>query len=170
MLKLNWIIILSTSVIPLLIGMLWYSKALFGNAWLQASGMTVEDSQKLNMGKAIVLALLLGVLMSTCMMVWTIHQMGFYSVLGGDADQAALKDPTSSLSIYVADFMSKHGQNFRTFKHGAFHGLIAALFFGFAFIGMSAIWERKSLKYVLIHVGFWAVCLMLMGGIICQWA
>jgi hypothetical protein len=168
--KINWIIVLATSVIPVLVGMLWYSKMLFGNAWLQASGMTTEDSQKINMGKAVGLALLLGVLMSTAMMIWTIHQMGFYSVLGSAADTAALKDPTSSLSIYANDFMTKYGQNFRTFKHGAFHGIIGSIFLGFPFIGMGAIWERKSFKYVLIHVGFWAVCLALMGGIICQWA
>jgi hypothetical protein len=168
--KINWIIVLATSVIPVLVGMLWYSKMLFGNAWLKASGMTVDDSQKINMGKAVGLALLLGIFMSTCMLIWTVHQMGFFSVFGSKADQAALGDPTSSLSIYANDFMTKYGQNFRTFKHGALHGFMGSIFLGFPFIGMSAIWERKSFKYVLIHVGFWAVCLMLMGGIICQWA
>ena len=168
--KINWIIVLATSIIPLLIGMLWYSKVLFGNAWMQASGMTIHDSKKINMGKAMGLGLLLGIFMSVCMVIWTIHQFSFFSVLGSTADATALKDPTSSLSIYANDFITKYGQNFRTFKHGALHGFLGSIFLGFPFLGMSAIWEGKSFKYVLIHVGYWAVTLMLMGGIICQWA
>jgi hypothetical protein len=168
--KINWLIVLSTSIIPLIVGMLWYSKALFGNAWLKVSGLTDDDTKKINFAKASALGLLLGAMMATCMMVWTIHQMGVTSVFASAADQAALKDPNSPLSIYLADFMNKYGNNFRTFKHGALHGFIGAIFLGFPFIGMSAIWERKSFKYVLIHVSFWAVCLMLMGGIICEWA
>jgi NADH:ubiquinone oxidoreductase subunit 6 (subunit J) len=168
--KINWIIVLATSLIPLLVGMLWYSKLLFVNVWLKESGVSQEHAEKINMVKAVGIALLLGVLISTCMLVWTVHQMSFFSIFGSEADSAALKDPTSSLSIYANDFMTKYGQNFRTFKHGAFHGVIGAIFLGFPFIGMSAIWERKSFKYVLIHVGYWIVTLALMGGVICQWA
>jgi Protein of unknown function (DUF1761) len=168
--KINWLLVLATSLIPVLVGMLWYSKMLFNNAWMQAAGMSMDDNKKINMGKAIGLAILLGVFMSVCMVIWTIHQFSFFSVFGSMTDQAALKDPTSSLSMYTNDFLTKYGQNFRTFKHGALHGTIGGIFLGFPFIGMNAIWEGKSFKYVLIHVGYWIVTLALMGGIICQWA
>ena len=168
--KINWIIVISCTFIPLLMGMLWYSKFLFGNAWLKENGMTMDDSKKVNMGKAVGISLLLGVFISTAMMVWTIHQMGFFSVFGSPADAALLKDPTSSLSLYTADFMSKYGSNFRTFKHGALHGIMGALFIVLPVFGTSAVWEQRSFKYVAIHVGYWMVCMALIGGVICQWA
>lgn len=168
--KINYYIVIATSLIPLIIGMLWYSKILFGNARLKANGMTIEDTKGLNMGKAVGISLLLGIMLSTTMLIWTVHQMGFYSVFQGDADKLLLSDPNSSLSIYYNDFFTKYGQNFRTFKHGAFHGILGGLFFALPVIGTTAVWERKSFAYVAIHVGYWIVCLALMGGIICKWA
>ena len=168
--EINWFIAISCTFIPLIIGMLWYSKFLFGNAWLKEIGMTVENTKKVNMGRAVAVSLLLGAFISTAMVVWTIHQMGFFSVFGSPADQALLKDPTSSLSLYTADFMSKYGQNFRTFKHGALHGVLGALFIVLPSYGISAVWEQRSFKYVAMHVGYWMVCMALIGGIICQWA
>jgi hypothetical protein len=69
----------------------------------------------------------------------------------------------------IADFMAKYGNEFRTFKHGAFHGLMYGLFFVLPVIGTNGLFERKSWKYIFINVGYWTVSLMLMGGIICAW-
>jgi Protein of unknown function (DUF1761) len=166
----NWIVVFSCSLIPLLVGFIWYSNMLFGKAWMQASGMTIEKSKEINMPKVMGLALLMGAFISTAMLIWTVHQMGFNSVFQGEADQALLKDPNSALSLYIKDFFEKYGKNFRTFKHGAFHGVIAGIFLALPIITMSALWEKRSFKYVAIHTGFWMVCLALIGGIICQWS
>jgi hypothetical protein len=168
--KINWIVVFACSLIPIVIGFFWYGKLLFGNAWMKASGMTIEVAKELNMPKVMGLALLLGAMISTTMLVWTVHQFGFNSVFQGANDQLALKNPNSALSLYVKDFFDKYGHNFRTFKHGAFHGIIAGLFFALPITGMAALWERKSFKYVAIHTGYWIVCFALIGGIICQWA
>lgn len=67
-------------------------------------------------------------------------------------------------------FMTDYGMAYRTFKHGALHGFMSGLFFAFPMIGINALFERKSWKYILIHAGFWTVCLTFMGGIICAFA
>jgi len=66
--------------------------------------------------------------------------------------------------------MEKYGKNFRTFKHGMLHGFIAGITLGVSIIGVTAMFERRSTKYILIHLGYWAITFMIMGGIICQFA
>jgi hypothetical protein len=47
---------------------------------------------------------------------------------------------------------------------------LAAIFIVLPIIGINSIFERKSFKYVLIHVGYWALTLALMGGVISGFA
>ena len=44
---------------------------------------------------------------------------------------------------------------------------LAALFVALPIIGINALFERKSAKYVALHLGYWAISLALMGGVIC---
>lgn len=81
-------------------------------------------------------------------------------MVGGDA---RIAKPS-----YVA-FMADYGTAFRTFKHGALHGFMAGLFLALPVIGTNALYERKSFKYTLVTGGFWIVCFMIMGGIVCAW-
>jgi hypothetical protein len=156
--KLNWIVILGTGLIPILVGFFWYGK-LFGEAWMRESGMTKEKAEGMNMPLVMGLAVLLGIFATFALVPAVIHQMGVYSTL---------QEVVGWESIFK-DFVSKYGDNFRTFKHGAFHGIITSICLGLPLIAMNALWERRSFKYVAIHVGYWAVCLAIMGGIICQW-
>lgn len=170
MLDINWFVVIGCSVIPMIIGALWYSQMLFGNVWLKASGVTLAEAQKTNMAKVSILLLIMGALVSMSMLVWTVHQMSVLSIFSGEADTKLLEDKSSALHLYVKDFMDKYGKNFRTFKHGAFHGTLGGLFLALPIIGMSAIFERRGWKYIAIHTGFWIVCFAIIGGIICQWA
>jgi hypothetical protein len=166
--KINWFIVALCSFIPLLVGFLWFSKLLFGQAWMDASGMTMEKAKSANMPKMLGFTFILGLIISSAMAPIVIHQMGIYSVLGGGLGD--LSDPTSSASIYLSDFMSKYGTNFRTFKHGALHGGITGIFIGLPMISIMALYEMKSFKYIAINAGYWIVSLALIGGVICQWA
>ncbi len=58
---------------------------------------------------------------------------------------------------------------FRTFKHGAFHGVLTGLLFVMPILTVIALFERKGFKYIAINSGYWIVTLALMGGILCQW-
>lgn len=63
-----------------------------------------------------------------------------------------------------------HGQApYLTFKHGAFHGVLTGLLLLLPIIGTIALYERKSIKYVLLTVGYWTLCFAAMGGIINVW-
>ena len=64
--------------------------------------------------------------------------------------------------------MELHGNDFRTFKHGAFHGTIGALFLALPILGINALFERRSFKYIAIHTGYWMLTMGLMGGVLCQ--
>jgi hypothetical protein len=60
------------------------------------------------------------------------------------------------------------GGDFRTFKHGALHGTITGIGLALPIVAVNAMFERKGVKYILINAGFWTLCLIVMGGIICQ--
>jgi len=162
--EMNYYYLFIVAAIPLLTGWVWYSNILFGNAWMKSAGIGVTEIGKRNMLLIFLLTYISGLFIASILMPVVIHQFGIYSVL---QNQAELKNPQSDLSKYVADFMSKYGQNFRTFKHGAFHGTILGLMFAMPIVGINAMFENKNFKYVAIHTGYWMLTLAIMGGIIC---
>ena len=166
MMELNWILILATGLIPLVLGAVWYGPMGFNNAWMKEADMTLEKMEGANMGKVFVLAGLFGIMLATAIAPIVVHQLGVFSVL----QSPDFATEGSEASIYFSDFMSKYGTNFRTFKHGAFHGLLIGLFIFLPIMATNALFERKSWKYILINVGYWTVSATLMGGIISAFA
>lgn len=65
----NWLAVVAATVAAFLLGGLWYSKALFGNAWMQEVGLTEEAVNSANMprtfGGTIVLQLLAATALSS---------------------------------------------------------------------------------------------------------
>lgn len=163
----NFSIISAAAFVPLIVGFIWYNPKFLGTAWIKASGLS--SHQVSNKPKPIVFlwCYLLSFLIAFVMTPIVIHQFGFYSTL---INEPGIGEPTSEVSIYIQEFFSKYGKNFRTFKHGALHGFMNALLFATPVIGTIALFEKKSFKYVLIHGGYWIVSLAIMGGIICKFA
>lgn len=161
-----WVFALA-ALVPLVIGFIWYNPKVFGSAWIKATGLTEEQLRGGNMMLIFGITYLMSFLIAFSLSFIVIHQNGFYSVLVG---QPGLEDPTSELGKYVADFMGKYGQCYRTFKHGALHGGITAIGLALPFLSINALFERKGFKYIAIHAGYWFICLMIMGGIVCQLA
>jgi len=60
----NWLAVFVSALSTLLIGGLWYSPAVFGNAWMKENGFTEESMKGANMAKIFGLAFLLGVIAS----------------------------------------------------------------------------------------------------------
>lgn len=60
----NWLAVLVAGVSAFIIGGIWYSPALFGNAWMKENSITVEQLQKSNKGKVYGLAFLLTMIMA----------------------------------------------------------------------------------------------------------
>ena len=160
--ELKFYLVLATGLIPLLVGMIWYSKALFANAWMQASGMTEEKGKNMNMIVIFILVYVFGIMLSVALMPIVIHQMGVFSVFADD------KTPEGQ--AYLKHFFDTYGTRFRTFKHGVFHGVISSIFFALPVIGIGSLFEAKGWKYMAIHLGYWMLTFALIGGVICQFA
>ena len=157
--EINFFALLAAAASALVVGFIWYNPKVFGNAWMQAAEMTEDKMKGANMAKIFILAFIFAVLLAMALQALTIHQMGAFSLAQGEL---------GILPSYDA-FMVDYGNEFRTFKHGAFHGVIAGIFIALPILGTNALFERKSAKYILINTGYWIVTLAIMGGIVCGW-
>lgn len=162
---LNFPILALAAIVPLLVGFIWYHPKVFGTAWMQAAGVTPEQGKDVNMLKVFGLTFILSLMLAMVLQVMVVHQFSLYSVV---ADTVKPGDTTSPDGIWLKNALDTYGTKFRTFKHGTFHGFIAGLFLFLPIVGVNALFERKSAKYIFINTGFWTVCAMIMGGIICQ--
>ena len=163
----NPLIIFLAALIPMAVGFLWYNPKTLGNAWMQAAGLTPEILKGGNMAVIFGVSFLFALLLSAFMNGVVIHQNHFFSTL---MNEPGLQDPNSEVGKYAADFVAKYGKNFRTFKHGALHGAIAGIFFALPLLGTTALFERRSFKFIFINAGYWIITLSLMGGVICAFS
>ena len=158
--ELNFLAILVAAIVPLFIGFIWYGPMLFQNAWMREAGMTEEKMKSSNMAVIFLVSLLLSVLLAFFTQFLVIHQVGAMGMIGGD--------PTDALPSFQA-FMDDYGTSYRTFKHGALHGAMAGIFFVLPVMATNGLFERKSWKLTFINVGYWTLCLAIMGAIVCGW-
>ena len=165
--KLNMFAFAGAALIPMIIGFIWYNSKVLGKAWMESAGLTEEKLKGANMPLVLGLSYLFSFFLALGLYAIVVHQMGFSSTL---ADEPGIKEAGSEVNKYYMDFMAKYGSNFRTFKHGAFHGVLAGIMIALPIISINAMFERKSFKYSAIHVGYWIITLALMGGVVCQFA
>ncbi|MDO5969174.1 DUF1761 domain-containing protein [Flavivirga aquimarina] len=157
--EINFLAIVAAAVSALLFGFIWYNPKVFGTAWMKAADMSEDKMKGANMAKIFIMAFIFAILLAMSLLPTTIHQMGASSLTQGEL---------GILPSYDA-FMADYGNEFRTFKHGAFHGVIAGIFVALPILGTNALFERKSAKYIFINSGYWIVTLGVMGAIICGW-
>ena len=165
MIELNWFVVLSTALVPLAVGALWYGP-LFGKAWMVEADMSEDKIMGANMMKIYGLALVFGLMLAVGLTPIVIHQMGVFSTL----QNLGVETPGSEANLYLQDFMTKYGTNFRTFKNGAVHRFITGLFILLPVMATNALFERRSWKYIFMNVGYWALSAAIMGGIISAFA
>jgi hypothetical protein len=60
----NWLAVLAAAVSTFVLGGLWYSKALFGRAWMSANNLNEADLAKSNMAMIFGLAFVFAVIMA----------------------------------------------------------------------------------------------------------
>mgnify|MGYP000138516426 CR=1 FL=1 len=162
----NFLIVLLSALIPILVGFVYYHPKTLGNPWMKANGLTEESMKGANMGIIMGASLLLSVVISFFLSMLVVHQTDVFSLF---ADGEMLKDVNSQEAIVVNQLLELTGDKFLTFKHGSFHGILIGLFFVFPIIAINNLFERKPFKLSLIHAGYWAITLGLMGGVLCQW-
>tara|TARA_B100000795_G_C22791370_1_gene437105 strand:+ start:1304 stop:1798 length:495 start_codon:yes stop_codon:yes gene_type:complete len=161
----NFLTIALAALTPLIIGFIWYGPLLFQKPWMKQLGLTKDSLKVENIFLIFMLSYFFSFLIAYFLQFIVIHQIGVYSSI--------LEPGSTGLSgdslVYYKDFMAKYGANYRTFKHGALHGVLAGLFLVLPILATQSIFERKSIKYVVINAGYWIVTLALMGGVVCQW-
>ena len=161
--ELNWIALFGAALIPLVTGAIWYNPKVFGTAWMRESGVTEESMKGANMAMIFGFTYLLSLLFSLILSTMVIHQGHLSSIL---INEPGFQDPQSEVGQMFAAFMENYGQNFRTFKHGIFHGVLAGFLFALPVLGINALFERKSFKLIALNAGYWFLTAGLMGGVI----
>lgn len=160
--QINFPVLLISALITMPMGFIWYHPRVFGSAWMKASGVTDEMIKSSNLLRILILTYLFTVMIAFVLQFMVIHQFSLYSVV---ADST-----TPEAKAWLESSMAQYGDNFRTFRHGALHGFLCGLFFALPLVGVNALFERRSARYILIHGGYWILTLLLMGGIICRFA
>ncbi len=161
----NYPYILATSLIPLLVGAIYYSPMLFGNAWMRISGVSEGQLKSGSMLKIFGLTFLLGLFLAVFFIPTVLHANHVFSLVaqagGGPID------PASQSGMDAQAFFDKYGGNFRTFGHGAFHGILSAIFCIWPVLAINSMFERRGWRYTAIHFGYWLIVFALMGGAVC---
>ena len=60
----NWLAVIAAALSTFLLGGVWYSPALFGNAWMRENGFTEEQLKKRNMARIFGFSFVWGLIMS----------------------------------------------------------------------------------------------------------
>jgi hypothetical protein len=161
-----WVILLS-ALVPLVLGFIWYHPKVFGNAWMSASGMSPESTKGMNMAVIFGLSVLFALFIAGSLTGIVIQQTQTAAMLLAQPDS---KDPSSESSMMLKRFLELYGNSYRTFRHGALHGLLTGLFLVLPVIGTHALFEKKGFRYIAINAGYWIVSMIIMGGIISAFA
>lgn len=159
----NFYMFFVAALIPLLIGAVYYHPKVAGTAWMKSNGFTEESLAGANMPLILGLAYFFSLLFSVAVSGLVIHQSGVFQMMAPDLQVAGSEAMNDFNSM-----MAKYGSNHRSFAHGAIHGVFAAIFIALPLIGINALFERRGAKYIFIHLGYWVITMVLMGGLLCQ--
>jgi hypothetical protein len=157
----NWIVFPITTLIPLLVAIIWYHPNILGRLWVNQN-ISLPNLFSTGGIKNILMLLFSGLFLSGFLLPVVVHQMGLLGSLQGPE----LLIEGSEVHEFAKTYLEKYGTNFRTFKHGVLHGFIAALFFAFPVLTISSLVESGSFNSNLIHTGYFIIIFCLMGGVI----
>jgi hypothetical protein len=160
----NFPILLLAALIPMVVGFIWYNPKVMGTMWMEAANMTEEKIKGGNMALIFGLSFVFAFLLSIMMQAIVIHQLHLNSIF------FQMEGSLEATKEYLDAQHSGWHTNFRTFKHGAFHGTIAGFLFALPILATNAMFERKGFKYVFVNGAYWIITIALMGGVICQFA
>ena len=161
----NILAILTAAVVPLIIGFVWYNPKVFGKAWMKVAGLDEEKMKSGNMILIFSLTFVLSFILAMIMQFLVIHQAHVKSLFF----LQPIDDASTEMGALYQTIMQKLGTSYRTFKHGALHGTMSGFMIGLPVLGINALFERKGFKYIAINVGYWMVCMGIMGGIVSAW-
>jgi Protein of unknown function (DUF1761) len=139
--SINWFAVLAAGISAFVLGGIWYSPALFGNAWMKENNLSIEKIKQGNMLKIYGIAFILSLIMA------------------------------ANLAMFLADPPSTcpEGCGIKTdLAWGATAGFLAGLWV-FCAVAMHGLFEHKSWRLICINGLYSVVGLILMGAIIGLW-
>lgn len=157
--NLNYLAFFLISFVPLIIGLYWYHPKSVISQWSRVEFVNLKN---LSFSKLVIFFLLSFTLVYGYINL-VIHQMGFYELFFTDIMKGSQEAET-----IVTDFLQKYGDKHRHFGHGALHGLINAFVLALPFIGIHALLENKSKRYVMHHFSYWLITSILISGLISE--
>jgi len=162
------LIVAAAAFIPMIIGAIYYSPAVMGNAWMRESGTTQKQIESGNMVKIMGISLLFSFMIAIMMNTFSNHQWSTQSLFVTDEN---FENKDSDLRKYFDAFIAEHNtmNRHRSFGHGAVHGGFAAIFIALPLLGIVSLFERRSFKYIGIQFLYWLIVLVLMCGVLSQW-
>ncbi|HWB64164.1 MAG TPA: DUF1761 domain-containing protein, partial [Chitinophagales bacterium] len=119
----------------------------------------------MNMALVFIVTYIMGLLLSVALSSTVIHQMHLFSLATPEPNT----QPNPVVTKWLHDSLTLHATSYRRYRHGALHGAIFGVFALLPVISVNALFERKGFKYIAINAGFWIVCSVIMGAIICHW-
>jgi hypothetical protein len=161
----NILSVIVAALVPMVTGFVWFNPKVFGTAWMQATGMTPEKAKNSNMALVFGLTLILSFILAFSMQFMCIHQFHVTSLFFNEP----IGDPSTEAGALYKKVMDTYGASWRTFKHGALHGFLGALFLVMPTYTIHALFEQKTFKHIAINVGYWLVNMTIMGGILSCW-
>lgn len=137
----NWLAIISAALSAFVLGWLWYSPKLFGNAWMADNGLTIEKLRGGNPGKIFGLAFVFTFIAAV--------NLGMF-----------LADTPAECTGVCAQKTD--------LTWGATAGFLAGIWV-FCFVFIHGLFEHKPFRLLFINGGYSVVALTLMGAIIGMW-
>jgi len=157
---------LYAGLVPVVVALIWYNPYLLGRLWGSQVGFAKDTFTVTKIAIVSVLTLIAGYNIANSLGSIVIHQHGIYSMLAGNPD---VRTPGTELYNTVQGLMDKYGRNYRTFKHGAFHGMNTGLYFVLPLLLIVGVIENRKVSWILVHAAYFTICLALMGGIVCAY-
>jgi hypothetical protein len=129
--NINYLAVVVAAISVFVIGCMWYSPILFGDAWMRETGLSDDMLKKRSMG----------VVFGTSFVLSLIIAVNLAAFLAGPRD----------------------------LQWGATAGALAGIGWVAAGLGITYLFEAKTLKLFLIDAGYHAVTFTIMGAIIGVW-
>ncbi len=144
---LNWIAIVLAGLVPTVMGFLWYGP-IMGQQWIASTGKT-EEWYKEQGGMPVIIGI-------SIVLAWTLKI--FILTTHGDH----LMNCTDMAGVASAG-------SHNTFGHGALHGAMYSAFWLIPVLVINGMFERRGPKNYWIHIAYWVLTCVVMGGIVDAW-
>jgi hypothetical protein len=158
---------LVAALVPFVVGAIWYNPFVLGKVWTEAAGVPQTPLPAWRTALIFILSYIGCYYIAASLGPIVIHQWEVHGMLAHHNQE--LNTPGTDLYILYHNLMDKYGSEYRTFKHGAWHGYQTGIKFAFPIILIIGLFEKKKVAWIAINALYWIICLTLMGGIICAY-